>query len=178
MTYPIFASGDVLNASDMNGVGLWLIKQQTIGNGVASVVVPDAFSSQYDNYKIIVNGGVGSATQAIRLQLTGSATGYYGANIVATYAAGTVTGNPINNAASWSFAGVSTTDQNLVDCDILSPFLAKPTGISGGYMNASTTGNGGTINGYHASLFQATGFTLSVAGTMTGGVIFVYGYRY
>jgi hypothetical protein len=178
MTYPTFNNGDVLPASDLNAIGLWLVKQQTIGNGVASVVVPNAFSSQYDNYKIIVNGGVGSATQAIRLQLTGSAAGYYGANIVATYATGAVTGNPINAAASWSFAGVSTPDQNFVDCDILSPWLPKPAGISGGYMNASTTGNGGTINGYHASLFQATGFTLSVTGTMTGGVIFVYGYRY
>lgn len=178
MTYPVFASGDVLNASDMNSVGLWLIKQQTIGNGVSSVVVPDVFSSKYDNYKIIVNGGVGSATQAIRLQLTGSSAGYYGAHIVATYSTGAVTGNPISAASSWSFAGVSTPDQNFVDCDILSPYLAKPAGITGAYINASTTGNGGTINGYHASLYQATGFTLSVTGTMTGGVIFVYGYRY
>jgi len=39
MTFPVFASGDVLNASDMNGVGLWLVKTQAVGSGVASVTV-------------------------------------------------------------------------------------------------------------------------------------------
>ena len=45
MSFPVFASGDVLNASDMNGVGLWLVKTQTIGTGVSSVVVTGAFSA-------------------------------------------------------------------------------------------------------------------------------------
>ena len=54
MTYPVFATGDVLNASDMNAVGLWLVKTQTIGSGVGSVAVTGAFSADYDNYKIIV----------------------------------------------------------------------------------------------------------------------------
>jgi hypothetical protein len=154
-----------------------LIKTQTIGTAVSSVPVADAFSSQYDNYKITVNGGVGSATQAIAVQLTGSSTGYYGAHITATYSTGVVSGNPVNNAASWSFVGVSSPDQNFLDCDIISPQQAKPAGITGSYMNGSTNGNGGSFNGYHASLFQATGFTLIVGGTMTGGTIRVYGYR-
>ena len=177
MPVPDFSPGEVLTAAAMDSIGLWLVKTQTVGTGVSSVPVTDAFSADFDNYKIVVNGGVGSATQAIALQLTGSSTAYYGAHITATYSTGAVSGNPVNNAASWSFVGVSSPDQNFLDCDLISPQLAKPTGISGAYINGSTNGNGGSFNGYHASLYQATGFTLIVGGTMTGGTIRIYGYR-
>jgi hypothetical protein len=40
---------------------LTLIKTQTIGTAVSSVTVTGAFSTTYDNYKIIVSGGVASA---------------------------------------------------------------------------------------------------------------------
>ncbi len=49
MTYPSFSAGDILTAADMNAVGLWLVKTQTVGTAVASVTVTDAFSSTYDN---------------------------------------------------------------------------------------------------------------------------------
>ena len=57
MSYPVFASGDVLNASDMNGVGLWLVKTQVIGTAVSSVTVTSAFTTDYDQYMITVTGG-------------------------------------------------------------------------------------------------------------------------
>jgi len=40
--------------------GLTLVKSQTIGSAVSSVEVTGAFSATYDNYKVIVIGGVGS----------------------------------------------------------------------------------------------------------------------
>jgi len=49
MTYPSFTSGDILTAADMNAVGLWLVKTQTVGTAVSSVQVTGAFSSTYDN---------------------------------------------------------------------------------------------------------------------------------
>ena len=176
-TPPTFTSGAVLTAAQMNSVGLWLVKTQTIGNAVSSVTVTGAFSADYPNYKIVLAGGVGSATQAIALNLDGSTAGYYYSHISATYAVGVPTNSPGANVAAWTLAGVSSVDQNFVNCDILSPQAAKPAGIQGSYINGSTTGNGGTITGYHASLFQATGFRLVVAGTMTGGTIYVYGYK-
>ena len=81
MAIKTFTAGEVLNASDTNtylaNSGLVYIKQQTIGNLVPSVTVTDAFSADYDNYRVIVTGGVGSAAQAINLRLGASATGYY-----------------------------------------------------------------------------------------------------
>ena len=54
-TPPVFSAGAVLTAAQMNAVGLWEIKTQTIGTGVASFEVTGAFSSDYDNYKIVIN---------------------------------------------------------------------------------------------------------------------------
>jgi len=56
MSFPSFASGEVLTAADMNAVGLWLVKTQTVGTGVPSVVVTDAFSANYDNYLVTISG--------------------------------------------------------------------------------------------------------------------------
>ena len=87
MTYPSFTSGEVLTAADMNAVGLWLVKTQTVGTAVASVTVTDAFSSTYDNYRIIYTGGAASTSCVLSLQFgiggTMTTTNYYG---VAAYA--------------------------------------------------------------------------------------------
>ena len=48
-TPPTFSSGSVLTAAQMNAVGLWLVKTQTVGTAVSSVSVTDVFSSNYDN---------------------------------------------------------------------------------------------------------------------------------
>jgi hypothetical protein len=57
--------------------GLVLISTTTIGTTVASVTVSGAFSATYDNYKIIVSGGVGSTNITLRLKLGSTTTGYY-----------------------------------------------------------------------------------------------------
>lgn len=149
----------------------------TINAGVAQVALSGVFSSTFDNYKIIVNGGVGSAVQAIGFQLTGSAIGYYGSTIVAAYNSTTVSSNPTTADSLWRYAGVSGPNNNYLDLDVLGPNLAKTTAGTGAYINPSTTGNGGTFSGYHDGLTQFTGFSIIVGGTMTGGTIACYGYR-
>ena len=173
-------SGQVLTSAYVNNninSGLTYITQATIGSGVASASVAGCFSSTYDNYKIIVNGGVGSTAQAIALVLTGSATGYYGSTIVAAFSSATPSSNAANNATSWLYAGASGPNNNYLEVDVLGPNLAKTTAAFGPYIVPTTTGVGGMFAGYHDSLLQATGFSISVGGTMTGGTITVYGYR-
>jgi len=85
MAIKTFTTGEVLTASDTNtylaNSGLVYIKQQTVGNAVASVTVSDAFSSTYDNYKITYTGGASSGGGALKLTLGATVTGYYGALI-------------------------------------------------------------------------------------------------
>ena len=55
MTYP-WSSGEVLTAADLNAyAGLVLLSTTTITPGVTSVTVSSAFSSTFDNYRIIVD---------------------------------------------------------------------------------------------------------------------------
>ena len=173
-------AGQILTSAYVNNninSGLTYITQATIGTAVASVTVSNAFSSTYDNYKVIVNGGVGSTVQAIGFRLDGSSTGYYGSTIVAAYNSATPSSNATDNAVSWTFAGVSGPNNNYLDLDILGPNLAKTTAAFGPYIGPATNGVGGMFSGFHNSTTQFTGFVLLVGGTMTGGTISVYGYR-
>jgi len=122
MAYPNFTAGDILNASDMNAVGMWLIKTQTIGTAVASVQVTGAFSSTYDNYLIQVSGGVTSVATAIGVRLGASAASYYQAGQSLTFLGASVAASQ-NNVASWTSVGVGTTDSIMMDFNVYAPNL-------------------------------------------------------
>ena len=178
MGYPVFASGDVLTAADMNAVGLWLVKTQTIGTAVTTVNVTGAFSTDYENYKIIVSGGAGSALTALRIQIGAANTGYYGGLVQVAYATAAVTGLNDNNATLFNYAGVSSTNTLFMNVDLISPFLAKNTMIHAAYPAMGTTAAGGNYNGFLNNSTSYTDFTISPAsGNITGGTIRVYGYR-
>ena len=161
----------------MNKIGLWLIKTQTIGTAVSSVAVTNAFSSDYDNYKIIVSGGAGSANANSLLTLGATATGYYYGFNVVTYSTGVVSSGGGNNAASF-IAGYGATTGINVNIDIMRPQAADETVIYSNHVYAATTGYGGYVCGFLNNTTQYTDFTLTPSsGTYTGGTIYVYGYR-
>lgn len=193
MTYPNFNMGDVLASSDMNAVGLWKITDLTasftggtagsvnngtvtIGTNNTAVTVSSAFSSNYNNYKIIVNGGAGSTAFNLQLQLGATTTGYYaGYNGVTFAGAATVASD--NNAAIFTGVGQGTTASLNVNLDILSPNLAEPTYI-GGFRVGGTAGAGFAFAGFLNDTTAYTAFTIQTStGNMTGGTIRVYGYR-
>ena len=158
--------------------GLVSIKTQTIGSAVASVNVTGAFSSTYDNYLIVVSGGSASANQNMTLKLGSTTTGYYAGGTFAGYAAATFGQLQQSNGASFPFAGFSTTAGNVAYIIVQSPNQAKATTyITQNANNNSGTGGSYFVGGYLDNTTQYTDFTLAVAGTMTGGVINVYGYK-
>lgn len=173
MSFPVFASGDVLNASDMNAVGLWLVKIQTVGSGVSSVTVTGAFSADYDNYLITLAGGSASALGDIRLQLGSSTASYKNQLIYGTYAS-----TPLAYGATLSnFGYVGGSDVGEANAEIVlnSPFLTKYTKCFARYTNSNA---GVSFFGQHEVASSYTAFTLICgAGTLTGGTIRVYGYR-
>lgn len=177
MGYPVFASGDVLNASDMNAVGLWLVKSQAVGSAVSSVTVTGAFSSSFDNYLITLSGGTASADSAIALKLGASTTGYYGVLIFTNTTTPSATAAADNNGGTFTFVGGAASDQNAhVSVNLFNPFQAAYTKCrNGSYQNGN---NYGAYNGEHRVATSYTDFTLVPgSGTLTGGTIRVYGYR-
>lgn len=158
------------------GGGLVLISSTTIGSAVSSVTVSNAFSSTYDNYLIILSGGVASGTTGVSMTLGATTTGYYRAGFYNTYTSATVTGDVEANAASWGVVGLGTTNTLNASIQLFAPNLAKNTIFHSTSAYSTTTGRIWINGGYLADTTQYTAFTLS-ASTMTGGTIKVYGLK-
>jgi hypothetical protein len=184
MAIKTFTTGEVLTASDTNtylaNSGLVYVKSQTVGAGVSSVEVTSAFSTDYDNYKIIYTGGVSSASADLRLSLGASATDYYGGLIYNRPNNLTPSGVSNNNNTFWQYgAGLSSTTNVVVSFELYQPFLALRTGLFSQVIHIDGAGAAlGTFVGFHDVATSYTSFTITPsAGTLTGGTITVYGYR-
>jgi hypothetical protein len=177
MPVPDFSPGEVLTAAAMDSIGLWLVKTQTVGAGVASVTVTDAFSADYDNYLVTYTGGVGSTNITLRVRLGATNTNYYSQTIYALFnsSTGPISNVPDNNAAQWSFVGRATTNWTYLQMNIYTPFLTTRT-----FFNTFAVG-AGDMTATAGLLDNATSYTafdiICSTGTLTGGTIRVYGYR-
>jgi hypothetical protein len=175
MPVPDFSPGEVLTAAAMDSIGLWLVKTQTIGTGVSSVTVSNAFSSTYDNYLVTVAGGAASGNSYFGFRCGTTATGYrfsfnYTDFTNTPVAVGTVT------ATSIDYLGFNATSGLRASTMVSSPFLSTPTSVVHDGGNVSNFA-GHTV-GLEPNSTSFTSFTLVLnTGTMTGGTIRVYGYR-
>lgn len=158
--------------------GLVLVKTQTIGTAVSSVAVTNAFSADYENYYITVSGGVASGTPDLQLQIGSLTSGYYwglqyvdiGSNTTATFTA--------TNGTNFPYTGSGNTSKLYAQCWLFGPQLAKPTEMRSIVLrNNGTSGISGTHSGWINNSTQYTDFTfLASSGTITGGIIRVYGH--
>lgn len=163
-------------ATPTSASGLTLVKSQTIGSGVSSVTVTDAFSSTYDNYLVTVAGGAGSGNNNLRLTLGSTATGYYWSGVYMGWNS-TVNGFGSSNGAfiTVGYGSANAESSNII---IQSPNLAKRTVFIANMVQPDTGGVQANYNGYLNDNTQYTAFTLTLdTGTVTGGTIRVYGYQ-
>ena len=194
-TPPDFVSGQILTAAQMNAVGMWLNTAPTvtsvggtsatasngvitIGAGNTSVTVSNAFSSDYENYRILITGGVATASVNISLQLGASVTGYYDAGAIYAYSTAAQSLVNDNNAASFTRAGAGSVNNLFMDVTLGGPAVAKTTSYSSTYVLHVTTSQAGSLGGFHNVATAYTAFTIAPSsGTLTGGKIFVYGFN-
>lgn len=168
-----------LSTGTANPPGLELVKTQTIGSAVSSVTVSDCFSSTYDNYKIMIYGGVGSTELQLNMTLGSSSTQYYVGGTYASWASGSVGSATQDNGSSWIRAGwansgdVGSVTMNM---EILGPFLVEATAATS--LWSRNGANLGVVSFFHNVAASYSSFTLTTStGTITGGTIRVYGYR-
>jgi hypothetical protein len=178
MPITTYTAGEVLTAASLNANfaagGLQLVKTQTIGSAVGTVTVPDAFNTNYEAYKIVISGGVGSNNNtSFSMRLGASATGY-SYNMIYTQYNTTLQSDAGLNSTSWfNIGAIDTTSISLV-MELNNPFLAKNTSFS---TAVTRTGLAGASQGLHTVATSYTAFTLVPdSGTITGGTIRVYGY--
>ncbi len=159
--------------------GLQLVKKQIIGSAVASVTVTGAFNANYDSYKIIVTGGVGSLSAgSLNLTLSGITTAYSYTSIQNdTITPTTLVGSGSSTATSWLYAGGATTGGLSADITLHNPFAARAKFGSSAYTRAVAGLSMGNAYYHHGSTSSISDFTLTATtGTLTGGTIYVYGF--
>ncbi len=186
MALPVtFVAGDVLEAAQLNSNftylegagGLSLISATTIGTTVSSVTVTGAFSSTYNNYRVMVD--VNSASTGLNLNLTlgSTATGYYRFLFIGAYSASTVSGANNQNATSFGALAVPA-DGCAGEIEIHNPNVAQETGFLSRVVEFATGGGHYIAGGYLNDTTAYTAFTLTTStGTITGGTVKVYGYK-
>jgi hypothetical protein len=158
--------------------GYELIKTQTIGTSVTAVTVTGAFSTTYDSYKILINGGVASGEAILNLQIGNATTAYYQTLIYGLYSGGGALNAPVSNGANFTYCGTGNTTGLNMNLNVDSPFLAKNTFVSGNLSRITPASYAGSNQGYLGNTNSYTSFILGTNGpSMTGGTISVYGYR-
>jgi hypothetical protein len=175
----IEALGDAIDATvfGLGSSGLKLIKKQTIGSGVSTVSVTSAFSATYDNYRIMVNGTVGSTNLFLAMTLTGSTANYHNSVMWVPYTGGGVSTASLGTSSFSQAGDVQTADGCSLNVELGDPFAAKRTSFRSLGVGMATNGNNIQMSGIHGVSTSYTGFTLTTnTGTITGGTIYVYGY--
>jgi hypothetical protein len=162
----------------MNAVGLWLVKSQTIGTGVSSVTVTGAFSTDYDTYRIVINGCTYSVLDTTLSCRPGgiSTASYFGGGFFQQYGGATLTALNLSGGTSGAVGITSTIPMSNI-FDIADPFISGRQKRMMGMFSL-----GGNFLAQYCSVLTATGsYTdltiLPASGTMTGGTIAVYGYK-
>jgi hypothetical protein len=179
MAIKTFTTGEVLTASDTNtylaNSGLVYIKEQTIGSAVSSVTVSSAFSTDYENYQIVVSGGASAANTNLNMVLGSKVTNYktqlnYSSFNNTPAAIGTTTN------VNMPYVGNATTTGLYAVINVMSPFVSTRNTYV--YAQWNSESNAGTFIANTADTVSYTAFTLSLGGTtMTGGTIVIYGFR-
>lgn len=168
---------DLSSYQTVANTGLQLVKKQTIGTGVSSVTVTDAFNSTYENYLILISGGVASvAPTYLQLRLDSVATGYYGSLIYSGFTGGSVLNIGTSNGAIFPYTGYGNTDSLSARINLTNVSLPEQTVVSHSFYDNANAGHGSYVC---ISTTAHTAFTIIPNGsaTLTGGTIYVYGYQ-
>jgi len=175
-TPPVFTTGAVLTAAQMNAVGMWEISTTTPSSNQGAFTINNAFSADYDAYRLIWSGGVGVGGGSISVTLGASVAGYGWSLPYVVYGAAAAGGTSVGpNAASFPLTGTFTTAYGNFDMTLVDPFKAKYTRVYGPYTSLSEAG---MYAGLHAVATSYTSITITpVTANINGGVFTLYGIR-
>jgi hypothetical protein len=194
MPVPIFTSGEVLTADNMNQVGLWRMTPTVSGTGVAisqgtitatgatSAVVNNCFSSNFDFYRMMIRYQT-SSSQALYMRLRTGASdadtnynyslvqGYLGFGVtVARTSGGAFEVAQSTNGSFWSASVI----------DLMGPALAEPTTFT--IHNTRTDANYAQSSNYlydgnHSTATAYTSLNLFTFSGTFNAKFAIYGYR-
>ena len=157
-----------------SGAGMVLVSRTTIGSGVSTVTVSNAFSADYDNYIIVLSGGAHSITAALYAKLGGFTTGYYYGGITYNYS-GTSASNSGANVGFFKI-GNADADGNFGYAIIQNPYSTKLTAFTTSWAGSTTGGSSKYTSGFLNNTSSITSIEIYPnTGTFNGGYVDVYG---
>jgi hypothetical protein len=178
-TPPVFSAGAVLTAAQMNAVGLWLVKTDTIATAATTKTVSSAFNADFEAYRILIKCA-GNASAGLRFALgntSSNTNGWYGT--VPYFGANALDGAVrfVNQPA----AEIGFTDSYGASCftsfDVFNPYNAANTYLAGSFIARNNFTS--FMSFVLTNTTSYTSFTLSDSSgaNLTSGTIYVYGYR-
>ena len=184
MTYPVFATGDVLPASDMNAIGLWKVTTASV-SGQSTISINNCFTTTYDVYKVVfmltaVSGNV-NLYWRLRASGTDSNTSYYWGNTrVGTLGTTSVNANSPRPGTEVNPSFLSSAiPQGTSTIEIVRPAAAVNTAYT--YIdnfNDTTDQQIRSGGGIHLLSNAYDGITFGVTGGATmSATVRIYGYR-
>jgi len=178
-TPPDFTAGQILTAAQMNAVGLWKIDSATLSLTTTPTNVTAVFSSEYKQYRLLLNVTARSTTNRVNMKYivgtTPTSTGYYQAGLGGNYTANTTLFYPRSDNAT-ELIGIDSPALHSETIDIYNPNKAAATMHHGTLVDANS-GFPYFVGGSQNSSTQFTGFQLyTTTGTATVEYQ-VFGYR-
>jgi len=183
-TPPDFTTGQVLTAAQMNAVGLWLIKTQTL-NAVSNDIT-DVFTSDYDSYRVVISNFSKATTtvRAINIRMLDGATPETAAEYDYVYNfayPANLGGNAgFTNLTAWEITLCSTKSGQSIIIDFNSPQKAHPMSITFQCLNFQSDIGTYIIRQGGGGLDTNTtyeGFRIYTTTDALSGTVRVYGYN-
>lgn len=182
MTFPVFASGDVLTATDMNAVGLWRVATGT-ASAASTLSVNSCFTSDYENYMIVWNGRASVDDRSLQLRFrasgTDAATGYRRTINQIYPGLNPAAAGGSNAATELGVGSVSTGKDSACIIFVFAPQTAKESLLNGLCTHVQSSGNIDTYSfwGMLNNTTSYDGFTLFPNTGNITGTVRVYGLR-
>jgi hypothetical protein len=187
MSFPSFASGEVLTAADMNAVGMWKITTQTF-SAQTQVDFTGVFTSSYTNYRIVFDeySSTVSENQLFRFRDSGgviTTSNYFTNRIEQTGA--TISGIPFGPSSglfpTYAIASGTAAANTAGYMDIFQPNVSgEYTRVNGMFTRTDSTTSLTSVmmTGFFNLTTVLTGFSLVRQSTATiSGAVTVYGYK-
>jgi hypothetical protein len=191
MAIKTFTTGEVLTAADTNtylaNSGLVYVKGQSIGAGVTAQVVSNCFNNTYDAYRVVISNVTMSNTSSganMWLKMhdgtnPNSSAAYNWGIAVVDLANGAYSGYAGRLLTTGMLVGTGTGDKFGTTFDVTNPYIASHTIFGGLTISQDSGGYAGSGAGMHQLSTSYSGLQIAPStGTITGGTIIVYGYRY
>lgn len=184
MTYPVFTNGDILDADDMNAVGLWKIGGAAFTTTTGFNLPNGSFSATYRNYRLVVNITAVATDADFTGRLRASGTNVTSADYQTAFSGVTA------GAVSINLAGINGTSFNLgesdnsvvvynLTLDILNPEAATRTAILGQLVTLNKAADATRIysgGGFLNLTTSYDSFAFISSQNVTGDYV-LYGYR-